>query len=171
MQLCSHDARLMVTDPLLMLLRTNARYTNDQLSELLSLSQEEVAARISAFEKDGTIKGYQVVVDPELAGDKDVNAFIEVKLCPERGDGFDRLANRIARFDQVNSCYLASGSYDLLLEVEGNSLRDVAAFVSQKLSTMNGVLSTATLFRLKVYKQNGLLMRTEETDGRLAVSP
>ncbi len=161
----------MVTDPLLKLLQTNARYSNEDLAELLTLSPLEVASRIASFEADGTIKGYQVVIDPDAAGDEDVCAFIEVKLSPERGEGFDKLASRIAKFDQVQSCYLASGGYDLLLVVEGANLQEVAAFVSQKLSTMSGVLSTATMFRLKVYKENGLLMRQEDGDKRLPVSP
>ena len=161
----------MVTDPLLKLLQTNARYSHEELAELLTLSPQDVASRIAGFEADGTIKGYQVVIDPDAAGDKDVCAFIEVKLSPERGEGFDKLASRIAKFDQVQSCYLASGGYDLLLVVDGANLQEVAAFVSQKLSTMSGVLSTATMFRLKVYKENGLLMRQEDGDKRLPVSP
>jgi len=134
----------MPTDPLLQLLRSKARHTDAELAELLSLSPAQVQERIAAWEKDGTILGYQAVTDPELAEAGNVSAFIEVKLTPERGGGFDRLAMRIARFDQVASCYLASGGYDLMVVVEGKDLRDVARFVSEKLSTLDGVLSTAT---------------------------
>ncbi len=96
---------------------------------------------------------------------------IEVKLAPERGGGFDRLATRIARFDQVVSCYLMSGSYDLLLVVEGKDLVEVATFVTEKLSTMEGVLSTATHFRLKTYKENGFVFGADEDPERLPVAP
>jgi DNA-binding Lrp family transcriptional regulator len=161
----------MSTDPLLQLLRNNARYSHQQLAELLSLSIDQVEVRIAAWEKDGTILGYQAVVDPERVDAGSVSAFIEVKVTPERGGGFDRLAMRIARFDQVSSCYLASGGYDLMVVVEGGDLREVARFVSEKLSTLDGVLSTATHFRLKTYKENGFLFGHEAESERLAVSP
>jgi len=161
----------MSIDPLLQLLRLKARYTHRELAETLSLTEDDVRARIAAWEKDGTIAGYQAVVDPDRAGDDDVSAFIEVKLTPERGGGFDRLALRIARFDQVTSCYLASGGYDLMVVVEGTDLREVARFVSEKLSTMDGVLSTATHFRLKTYKENGFLFEQTDAPERLSVAP
>lgn len=161
----------MSIDPLLNLLRSKARHTPAELSELLSLSEDEVRAKVAAWEKDGTIVGYQAVIDPERAGDQGVSAFIEVKVTPERGGGFDRLAMRIARFDQVTSCYLASGGYDLMVVVEGSDLREVARFVSEKLSTMDGVLSTATHFRLKAYKENGFLIEGHDEPERLPVTP
>ena len=161
----------MSIDPLLQLLRLKARYTHKELAETLTLSEDDVRSRIAAWEKDGTIAGYQAVIDPDRAGDDDVSAFIEVKLTPERGGGFDRLALRIARFDQVTSCYLASGGYALMVVVEGSDLREVARFVSEKLSTMDGVLSTATHFRLKTYKENGFLFEETDTPERLSVAP
>ncbi|WP_193213189.1 Lrp/AsnC family transcriptional regulator [Luteolibacter marinus] len=161
----------MSIDPLLQLLRRQARHSHQELAELLSMSENEVRARLEAWESDGTILGYQAVIDPEQAGDDDVSAFIEVKLTPERGGGFDRLAMRIARFEQVVSCYLASGGYDLMVVVEGSDLREVASFVTEKLSTMDGVLSTATHFRLKTYKENGFLFEEVSAPERLAVSP
>jgi DNA-binding Lrp family transcriptional regulator len=100
-----------------------------------------------------------------------VRAVIEVKITPERGGGFDRLAERIAKYAEVHSCYLMSGSYDLLVIVEGNTLREVASFVSQKLATIQGVLSTATHFMLKPYKEQGVLMVREKNEERLAVTP
>lgn len=160
-----------MNDPLLKLLETKARYSNQELGELLSLSKEEVEKRISAWEEDGTILGYQAVIDNEKAGELGVSAFIEVKVVPERGGGFDRLAMRIARFDQVDSCYLASGGYDLLVVVNGKDLREVASFVSQKLSSLDGILSTATHFRLKAYKEKGFIFDLDEPEGRLLVSP
>jgi DNA-binding Lrp family transcriptional regulator len=161
----------MSTDPLLELLRRKARVSHQELADLLASDVQTVAARIAAWEKDGTILGYQAVIDQEAAGDTSVSAFIEVKVTPERGGGFDRLAMRVARFDQVVSCYLASGGYDLLVVVEGSDLREVARFVSEKLSTLDGVLSTATHFRLKTYKENGFLFEQETPTERLAVSP
>jgi len=161
----------MSTDPLLELLRRNARHSHQEIADLLSSDKETVAANISAFEKDGTILGYHAVIDPDAAGDTSVSAFIEVKVTPERGGGFDRLAMRIARFDQVVSCYLASGGYDLMVVVEGADLREVARFVSEKLSSLDGVISTATHFRLKTYKENGFIFEQEVVAERLAVAP
>ena len=161
----------MSTDPLLELLRRKARFTHQELADLLSSEPDTVSKRVAAWENDGTIRGYHAVIDPEVAGDTSVSAFIEVKVTPERGGGFDRLAMRIARFDQVVSCYLASGGYDLMVVVEGSDLREVARFVSEKLSTLDGVLSTATHFRLKTYKENGFLFERDASSERLAVAP
>ncbi|MDG0994545.1 MAG: Lrp/AsnC family transcriptional regulator [Akkermansiaceae bacterium] len=158
-------------DPLLKLLKSKARFSNTELAEALSLQVDAVNDQISQWEGDGTILGYQAVIDDEKAGEMGVAAFIEVKLTPERGGGFDRMAMRIARFDQVSSCYLTSGGYDLMVVVDGQGLRDVAQFVSEKLSTLDGVLSTATHFRLKAYKENGFIFETEEPEGRLPVTP
>ena len=161
----------MSTDPLLQLLRRQARCSAQELADLLSTDEKVVAARVTTWEADGTILGYHAVINPETTGDTSVSAFIEVKVTPERGGGFDRLAMRIARFDQVVSCYLASGGYDLMVVVEGADLRDVARFVSEKLSSLEGVISTATHFRLKTYKENGFLFEREARSERLAVSP
>ncbi len=161
----------MAIDPLLTLLAQKARYSHQELADLLSLTEAEVAERIVEFETNGTILGYQTVINPDLSGNTDVSAFIEVKLTPERGGGFDRLAMRIAKFDQVESCYLISGGYDLNVVVVGADLQDVARFVSEKLSTINGVVSTATHFKLKTYKQNSFIYEVEEPEGRLPVSP
>jgi DNA-binding Lrp family transcriptional regulator len=161
----------MSPDPLLQLLRRKARVSDKDLADLLSLTPAAVAARIAAWENDQTILGYHAVVDPEATGDTAVSAFIEVKLTPERGGGFDRLAMRVARFEQVVSCYLASGGYDLMVVVEGSDLREVARFVSEKLSSLDGVISTATHFRLKTYKENGFLFEKDVSSERLAVSP
>ncbi len=160
-----------MNDPLLTLLQSKARYSDEELAVALGLSLSEVESRLSDWEKEGVILGYQAVIDHEKAGELGVSAFIEVKLSPERGGGFDRLAMRIARFRQVSSCYLASGGYDLLLVVNGKDLREVAGFVSEKLSTIDGVLSTATHFRLKAYKEKGFIFGKEEPSERLLVSP
>jgi DNA-binding Lrp family transcriptional regulator len=161
----------MPIDPLLSLLGRKARFSHQELGDLLGLPAQAVAERIAAWESDGTILGYHAVINPEIVGDTAVSAFIEVKVTPERGGGFDRLAMRVSRFEQVVACYLASGGYDLMVVVEGGDLREVARFVSEKLSTLEGVISTATHFRLKTYKENGFLFEHESVTERLAVSP
>src|SRR5277367_3721124 len=130
-------------DPLLKLLQENGALTPAQLGKMLNLSETEIAARIKAYEEDSTILGYRAVLNEEKVGQGIVRAVIEVKLTPERGGGFDRLAERIAKYAEVRSCYLMSGGYDLLVMVEGTSLREVATFVSEKLATIQGVVSTA----------------------------
>jgi DNA-binding Lrp family transcriptional regulator len=158
-------------DPMLKLLRENAALTPSQLSRMLNLTETEVVSRIKSYESDRVILGYRTILDEEKLGVDSVRAVIEVKITPERGGGFDRLAERIAKYAEVHSCYLMSGSYDLLVIVEGNSLREVATFVSEKLATIQGVLSTATHFMLKPYKDQGILMTPEPNEERLAVSP
>ncbi|HEX8312111.1 MAG TPA: Lrp/AsnC family transcriptional regulator [Chthoniobacteraceae bacterium] len=158
-------------DDLIPLLRQNARTSNEDLAKELNASEEQVAARIQALEQDGVILGYQAIVDPQKFDSAPVSAVIEVKITPERGGGFDRLANRIAKFDQVQSCYLMSGGYDLLVIAQGETLQEIANFISEKLSTIRGVLSTATHFRLKSYKENGVSLVRDEVPQRLAVAP
>ena len=158
-------------DPLLRLVRDNARWRPDQLAAMLSIPEAEVSARLQAFEKDQVILGYRTVLNEEKLGLDQVRAVIEVKITPERDGGFDRMAERIAKYTEVRSCYLMSGTYDLMVEVEGTNLREVASFVSEKLATIQGVLSTATHFILKPYKEQGVLMARESNEERLAVSP
>lgn len=158
-------------DPLLELLQMNARCPVDDLATRSGLPVPEVEAKLSAWEADGTILGFKAIVDPEKVQRDEVVAVIEVKMTPERGGGFDRLARRIARFDQVRACYLMSGGYDLAVFIHGRDLREVANFVSQKLSTLEGVLSTATHFVLKAYKEGGFLVGGSPEGERLSVSP
>jgi DNA-binding Lrp family transcriptional regulator len=158
-------------EPLLKLLRDNASLSPAQLSKMLNLSEAEVASKIKAYEEERVILGYHTVLNEEKLGLDIVRAVIEVKITPERGGGFDRLAERIAKHAEVHSCYLMSGAYDLLVIVEGSSLREVATFVSEKLATVQGVLSTATHFMLKPYKEQGMLMTHERNEERLAVAP
>jgi len=158
-------------DELLNLLKQNALASPAVLARQLGLTEEEVRRRIHEYEKEGIIRGYQAVVDEERLGLERVHAVIEVRITPEREGGFDRLAWRISRFEPVESVYLMSGSYDLLVFVTGRSLREVAAFVAEKLATMEGVISTATHFQLKTYKERGILMETSEPYERLSVSP
>jgi DNA-binding Lrp family transcriptional regulator len=158
-------------DPLLKLLRDNAALNPHQLGALLGVPEAEVTTRIKAFERDRVILGYRTVLNEEKLGRDIVRAVIEVKITPERGGGFDRLADRISKYTEVESCYLMSGGYDLLVIVVGNNLREVASFVSEKLSTIQGVISTATHFLLKPYKEQGVLMSGSVPDERLAVTP
>ena len=158
-------------EPLLSLLRDNAALKPAQLATMLNLTEAEVTQKIKAYEDGEVILGYRTILNEEKLGVDLVRAVIEVKITPEREGGFDRLAERIAKYREVTSCYLMSGTYDLLVIVEGNSLREVATFVSQKLATLQGVLSTATHFMLKPYKDQGVLMKPERNEERLAVTP
>ncbi|MFT5470591.1 MAG: DNA-binding Lrp family transcriptional regulator [Verrucomicrobiales bacterium] len=160
-----------VVDPVLQELQRDSRASAAELAELLNRDAPDLEARIKEWESNGTILGYQAVIDPDRAGTTSVAAVIEVKLTPEREGGFDRIARRISKFDQVSSCYLMSGGYDLMVLVEDETLREVARFVAEKLSSLDGVISTSTHFQLKVYKQSGFNTQRQEEDSRLAVSP
>ncbi len=138
---------------------------------MLDLSVEQVQAEIARLEKEGIILGYQAIVNHNKWDTDSVTAVIEVKITPERDGGFDRIAARIAKFEEVQACYLMSGGYDLLIVLEARNLRAVAAFVAEKLSTVEAVQSTATHFRLKTYKENGAFHQVELTPERLAVTP
>ncbi len=158
-------------DQLLNLLRHNARASLEDLARELAMTPQEVARHIDELEHAGVILGYQAIVDAQKRAANFVTAIVEVKITPERGGGFDRLAQRIARFAEVQSCYLMSGGYDLLVMVEGTTLQEIAAFISEKLSTIKGVISTGTHFRLKTYKENGVSLTREEKPSRLAITP
>jgi DNA-binding Lrp family transcriptional regulator len=161
----------MAMDTVLKLLQKNARLTADELAQLSGQTVESVRERLNGWDADGTILGYQAIIDPEKDGEENVRALIEVRITPVRGGGFDHLADRISKFDQVRDCWLMSGGYDLAVLVEAKNLREVARFVAERLSTLEGILSTATRFQLKVYKQNGLLAKKEPGGERLSVAP
>src|SRR2546430_2756428 len=137
-------------EPLLKLLHENATLKPPQLAVMLNMSEAEVAAKIKSYEAEQVILAYRTILNEEKLGMEAVRAVIEVKITPERGGGFDRLAERIAKYSEVNSCYLMSGGYDLMVVLEGKSLREIASFVSEKLATIQGVISTATHFMLKI---------------------
>ena len=158
-------------DPLLKLLHENAALKPAQLAAMLNSTEAEIVARIKTYETDQVILGYRTVLNEEKLDRDVVRALIEVKITPERGGGFDRLAERISKYNEVQSCHLMSGGYDLLVLVEGRNLREVASFVSEKLATIQGVISTATHFLLKPYKEQGVLMAGETREERLPVSP
>ena len=157
-------------DALLKLLRENAALSAGDLAGMLKLSEDDVRDKIRQAQADGDILGYQAILSDESNG-AGVQAVIEVKLTPERGGGFNRLADRISKYNEVKSCYLMSGSYDVLVIIDGNSLHEVASFVAEKLATIEGVTSTATHFLLKRYKENGVMIGGAEDVERLAVSP
>jgi DNA-binding Lrp family transcriptional regulator len=158
-------------DELLKILKRNAQESPENIAKMLNLQVGEVKSKIAEYEKKGVIRGYQAILNEDQLDLGRVTAVIEVKITPEREGGFNKVSSRIARFSEVQSVYLMSGAYDLLLFVAGRDLREVATFVSEKLATIEGVISTSTHFMLKTYKNHGLLMETEHEDERLKVSP
>ena len=158
-------------DELLKILQANATESRENIAKMLNVSVAEVNQRIAKYEKSGVIRGYQAILNEDQLDLDKVTAVIEVKVTPQREGGFDTIAERIGRFPEVRSAYLMSGAYDLLLFVEGRTLREVAAFVSERLSPLEGVLSTSTHFMLKTYKRFGVLMHQPGTDERLTVTP
>ena len=161
-------------NPVLKLLIEGGQLSTKQMAQVAGLSEAKVKRHLEQLKKEKIFLGWRPVLDlsREAAADAAVRAVIEVKITPERGGGFNRLADRISRFDEVEACYLMSGAYDLLIFVMGPSLQKVAGFVSEKLSTIEGVLSTATHFMLRSYKEHGFLLggKVEETE-RLKVAP
>jgi DNA-binding Lrp family transcriptional regulator len=161
-------------NPILKLLIDGGQLSTSQMAKVAGLTEAEVNRHLDQLKKDKIFLGWRPVLDlsHEAAASAAVRAVIEVKVTPERGGGFNRLADRIARFDEVESCYLMSGAYDLLVFVKGPSLQKVALFVSEKLSTIEGVLSTSTHFMLRCYKEQGFLLDGGEAQtSRLNVTP
>jgi len=156
---------------LLDLLKANARTPVESLARQLGEPAADVEARLRDYEKRGIIRGYQALINTERLDDDSVRAVIELRIRPAQDGGFDRLANRVGRFDEVESMFLMSGGYDLLLFVRGRNLQEVSRFVSSKLANMEGVLSTATHFMLKTYKDQGVMLEQWNHDERLQVSP
>jgi len=153
------------------LLKEDARRDAELIATMLGASVEEVKEAIAALEKDHIIVKYATVVNWSKVDDHLVTALIEVQITPERGHGFEAIAKHIYLYPEVKSVYLMSGAYDLCVEVEGKSLKEVASFVSHKLSPIDAVLSTKTFFILKKYKQDGIIFEEHEGDHRLIVSP
>ncbi len=156
---------------LLELLEKDHRLTVEQLSVMLNKPAKEIAKMINQLEEQNIIVKYQTIINWEKAGVDTVTAIIAVKTTPQREVGFDAIAERIYRFPEVRSVYLMSGAYDLLVMLEGNTLKEVALFVSTKLSTIEGVVGTTTHFMLKKYKEAGVIISDREKDHRLVVSP
>lgn len=157
-------------DKVLELLCANGRRSVKDLAAQAGISETEVEEKITRLEMEGVILGYNTVVDPEKTVGRGVTAFIEVKITPD-SEGFDSLARRISQYDQVRGCYLMSGGFDLSVIIEGKDLYDVASFVAEKLAPLNGVLSTATHFQLRVYKHEHFVIKGGLQRERLPVSP
>ncbi|MBI5499622.1 MAG: Lrp/AsnC family transcriptional regulator [Deltaproteobacteria bacterium] len=158
-------------DPLLALLQQDGLTHPEQLAKALDTTAADVRDRVRRLEQDGAILGYRAIVDDEKLVGERVKAVIEVKMTPEREGGFDRVARRIAEFDEVHAVYLMSGRYDLLLFVEGRTLREVAFFVAERLAPLEGVTSTSTHFILRPYKQHGLVVHQRGASERMPVTP
>ena len=153
-------------DKLVQILADNARLTSQQLAAMTGSTPQEVEKRLAALQSEGVIRGYKAVVDWDKAGRDFCTARIELKVTPKSGMGFDEIASTIAQFDEVESVELMSGGYDLGLTVTGKSLQDVAMFVAQRLAPLDSVVSTATHFVLRSYKQGGSMTCGQEQDER-----
>ena len=154
---------------LLRLLEQNARYTGKELAVMLHVSEDEVNLELKALKEEHIILGYTTVVNWEKTSLESVTALIEIRLMPQRDQGFDRIAHRLYSYPQVSSCFLMSGGFDLMLIIEDSTLREVASFISNKVAPLEGVVSTATHFILKKYKSNGVVFEEQEKDRREAV--
>ena len=153
----------------LRILEENARYTNEEIAMMTGKTAVEVAEEIDRLEKDGIIRGYKAIVDRDRLSDEMpnmVSAIIELRVTPKRDAGFDEIAEKIAQYSEVEDVYLMSGGYDLALTITAKSFKDIALFVSQRLATLDSVLSTATHFILSRYKEKGVVLHTGQTDER-----
>ena len=155
-------------DEILMMLKSNSRLPPKQIAAALGRDEAEVQAAIAEYEADGTILKYTTLVDQDKINETSVTALIEVKISPQHGDGYDRIAHRIYQYDEVESLYLMTGAYDLLVTMTAETLKDVAQFVFAHLAAIEGVTSTATHFIMKKYKeQNCVFARDPEQEERL----
>lgn len=151
---------------ILKLLENDAKLTEKQLAIMLDTDEATIKEHIDALEKSGIILGYKTIVDWEKTEKESVSAMIEVKLTPQKDKGFDRVAEKLYNYPEVQAVYLMSGSYDLSVLIEGKTMKEVASFVSQKLSTIDSVISTATHFVLHKYKDKGMVYDVPEIDER-----
>ena len=158
-------------EEILEILEKNFRYTDEQIAVMVGKTVEEVREAIQDYEEKSIIAGYTTLINWENTGKEVVTALIQVKVTPQRGEGFDKVAERIYRYDQVQACYLmSSGGFDLTVIVEGKTMKDVATFVAQKLAVLDNVDGTATHFVLKKYKDHGTIFKEKKnTDNREAI--
>lgn len=156
---------------ILKILEEDCRYSPAKIAVMLDTSEAEVSAAIKNMEESGVIVKYTAIVNGEALSEEIVQALIEVRVTPQKVNGFDAIAEEIYRFDEVQSLYLMSGGYDLAVFIEGRSLRDVSRFVAERLSTIDGILSTATHFILKKYKIEGTIADKSDDSMRLSVQP
>ena len=154
-------------EEILEILEQNSRYTDEQIAVMAGKTVEEVREAIRDYEEKNIIAGYTTLINWENTGKETVTALIEVKITPQRGEGFDKVAERIYKFDQVKACYLmSSGGFDLTVIVEGKTMREVAMFVSEKLAVQDNVIGTATHFVLKKYKDHGTIFKEKKASNR-----
>lgn len=158
-------------EELLSVIERNSRVSFDELAVILGTDKETVMNEMTALEKEGIICGYHTLIDWEKTSSDKVNALIEVRVTPQRGQGFDKIAERIYNYPEVRAVYLISGGYDLLVTLEEKSLKEISMFVTDKLSTLDSVLSTATHFILKKYKDHGTILDKKHTDEREIITP
>ena len=156
---------------ILTIIEKNSRINLKELAIMLGTEEIEVANALQEMEADGIICGYHTMINWDNTGDEKVIALIEVKVTPQRGMGFDKIAERIYQYSEVTSVYLMSGAFDFTVIIEGKTMREVAQFVSEKLSPMDSVLSTATHFVLKKYKDHGTVMCGKAEDERMMITP
>ncbi len=154
---------------ILEILEKNSSISVENIALMLNKSVDEVREKIRKLEEDGIIVGYKALINWDKTDKETVTALIEVKVTPQRGQGFDKVAERIYRYPQVKACYLMSGGFDLTVIIEGNSMKEVALFVAEKLAPIENVLSTATHFILKKYKDKGIVFEKKPEDDREAV--
>ena len=154
-------------EEILEILEGNSRYTDEQIAVMAGKTVEEVREAIRDYEEKNIIAGYTTLINWENTGKETVTALIEVKITPQRGEGFDKVAERIYKFDQVKACYLmSSGGFDLTVIVEGKTMKEVAMFVSEKLAVQDNVIGTATHFVLKKYKDHGTIFKEKKASNR-----
>ena len=158
-------------EQVLAIIEKNSRINIKELAVILGVEEIDIANELKAMEEEGIICGYHTMIDWEKTSIEKVTALIEVRITPQRGQGYDKIAERIYKYPEVNSVYLISGGYDLLVTLEGKSLKSVSTFVSDNLSTFEGVLSTATHFILKKYKDHGTILTKKYEDTREKVTP
>ena len=158
-------------EKILSVIEKNSRIDIEELAILLGEDETAIANEIADMEKEGVICGYHTLINWDKTNNEKVNALIEVKVTPQKGMGFDNIAERIYQFSEVNAVYLMSGSFDFTVFIEGRTMRDVAQFVSDKLAPMDSVLSTATHFVLKKYKDHGTILSAKKKDERQLITP
>ncbi|MCX7710116.1 MAG: Lrp/AsnC family transcriptional regulator [Clostridia bacterium] len=156
-------------EEILEILEKDNRVSPEQIAVMLNKNVEEVRAAINKYEEENIILGYHTMINWEKTSRETVTALIEVKVTPQRGEGFDKVAERIYRYPEVNACYLMSGGFDLTVIIEGKTMKEVALFVAEKLAPLESVLSTATHFVLKKYKDKGTVFEEKSRDDREAI--
>ena len=158
-------------EKILAIIEKNSRLTTKDIADILGENEERVKAEIESMEQEGIICGYHTLINWDKTADERVDALIEVKVTPQRGQGFDSIAQRIYQYDEVESLYLMSGTFDLTVIISGRTLKEVAMFVSERLAPLEGVTGTATHFILKKYKDYGTIFGKKSKDERMLVTP